>query len=203
MPEAAGRFSIRAMLVLLSLMLTGCGLLRGSHSTQTQSNRPTSGRSASTGSGREGRLFRDDAEGFSLRIPNDWELVQPAPAGTVMAALAPLEGSSDTFRENVNVIVEAVPAGYSEQDYVKASSQTLLKTADYVQLGKGTWKCSGHTGVWIEYTAKFVTQGMSHNRLYIVATPDRGYNLTFSSLDESYPHWESQFRQIAGTFELN
>lgn len=68
--------------------------------------------------------LRLDKENFSLRYPPHWDL-QNGPEGIVFHLFSPQSSPDDTFRENVNLVIENHIAGMSLDKYVALSVKNL------------------------------------------------------------------------------
>jgi|GEM_PF-3426930 len=150
----------------------------------------------------EGQRWVDPAGRYSIVFPNDWEIMDPPPAGLEVAAITALESDTDDFAENVNIVLEAIPDSYSGQDYIEAMENGLETVTNYQAHDRGTWAHTGEAGAWIEYTANFDPTTTSHNYVFVVTDSGMAYIITASSTGGTFDRWKDQLRQIAETFRL-
>jgi len=149
-----------------------------------------------------GTRWYDPQNRFSIVFPDDWELSDPPPEGIVVASGSLLESGDDTFAENVNVVYELIPEGYSQNDYIAAVSNQTQTLTNFREQGSGPWDLEGQPGYWLEYTADVFAGETSHNMMFVTTAPGEAFVITCSSVAGSFPRWESQMRGVAESFQL-
>ena len=65
---------------------------------------------------------------FEIIYPTDWELNQSGQMGTNFVVMSPLESSDDTFRENVNLMIQHLPSSDIDLDTFIEISENQVET---------------------------------------------------------------------------
>lgn len=150
----------------------------------------------------DGQRWVDPMGRYSIVFPYDWEIMDPSPEGLEVAAITALETDTDDFAENVNIVLETIPPGYSGEEYIEAMEAGLETVDNYTVHDRGEWAHTGEAGEWIEYTANFDPSTTSHNYVFVVTEPGQAYIITASSTGGTFEKWKDQLRAIAETFRL-
>jgi len=154
----------------------------------------------SSGSPEPGRYYKKQ-EGFSIRFPAEWEQKENV-MGTVVIALSPAEGEADTFQENVNVVVEALPAPMDLEKYLElgmANLKNLLSAGQEPEVSDTT--LGGEKAKRVVYQTTMGQIGVK-GTLYVAVKGHRGYALTCSATTDSFDAYKARFAEIAGTFRF-
>jgi hypothetical protein len=154
----------------------------------------------SSGSPEPGRYYKKQ-EGFSIRFPAEWEQKENV-MGTVVIALSPAEGADDPFRENVNVVVEALPAKMDLEKYLElsmANLKNLLSAGREPEVSDTT--LGGEKAKRVVYQTTMGQIGVK-GTLYVAVKGGRGYALTCSATPDSFDAYKARFEEIAGTFRF-
>jgi eukaryotic-like serine/threonine-protein kinase len=146
-------------------------------------------------------MFASDKYGFSVSYAPGWDRKQGV-AGAVVAFLTAQESASDTFRDNVTVVVQALPQGTTLQDYLDKSLADLprfLKRFHLIEQQSST--LGGLPARTLHYTGE--TSGISlENRQMFAVAADRAYLITYSAEPSAYDRFLAGAQQIFDTFEL-
>jgi len=148
--------------------------------------------------------FGDPENKISLQYPKDWTLRTDVP-GVAMAALSPLEGKTDTFQENVTLVIEDLKGQAIDlKQYMDISKQNLAKIVTNFKLqDEDTLTDEGHyvTGL-LDYTG---AQGQSSLfwRQAIVINNGKAYTITYTATVADPHKYVDQFANIADTFRIN
>ena len=147
-----------------------------------------------------GRNYKKQ-DGFSIRFPAEWEQKENV-MGSVVMALSPAEGEADAFRENVNVMVEALPSKMDLEKYLELSMANLKKL-----LSAGQEPEVSDTTLGGEKAKRVVcqmTMGQINvkSTVYVAVKGTRGYSLTCSATPDSFDAYKARFEEIAGTFRF-
>ncbi|MBB6480273.1 hypothetical protein [Spirochaeta isovalerica] len=127
---------------------------------------------------------------IKIDIPLGW-MVQYTQSPSVFFIFSPLE-PNDTFQENANLVIEALPYKISLSDYISLSQEGLksvygkfemLETAENYHIIRG-------------YIGS--TQVQQLQIFYV--TDNNAYILTFSSNPDNFARFRDQFFTLAGTF---
>jgi len=154
----------------------------------------------SSGSPESGRYYKK-AEGFSIRFPAEWEQKENV-MGTVVIAVSPAEGADDPFRENVNVVVETLPATMDLEEYFKlnmANMEKMFTTGQQPEVSDTTF--GGEKAKRVVYQTTMGQIGVK-GTLYVAVKGNRGYALTCSATPDSFDAYKARFEEIAGTFRF-
>jgi len=154
----------------------------------------------SSGEPEPGRYYKK-AEGFSIRFPAEWEQKENV-MGTVVIALSPAEGADDPFRENVNVVVEALPSPMTLDEYFNLSRVNLGKLLTEARQPEiADARIGGEAAKRVVYQTTMGQIGVK-GMLYVAVKGNRGYALTCSATPDSFDAYKARFEKIAGTFRF-
>lgn len=113
-----------------------------------------------------------------------------------------LGSPADAFAENINVIIEVLPAGMTDTEYLDISLQNarqmlnLTSTLDYkaVTVGghKGHYACIEHRMGQMDLVADS----------YIVVRDGKAFSITCSALRDGYDAYKPKFDDVVKTFAL-
>ena len=152
-------------------------------------------------SSKESPRYVNKDKKFSMQFPEKWER-QEDYLGTAVIALRPGEGANDKFRENVNVVMETVPANLDVDHYLMISKRNMGKfLTNFQQVDSGQTTIDKHDTKWMVYT-----HHLGHLDLKVLAytllRDDRAYTIRCSSTPEQFTAYRSKFEEIAGTFRF-
>jgi len=154
----------------------------------------------SSGEPEPGRYYKKQ-EGFSIRFPAEWEQKENV-MGTVVIALSPAEGADDPFRENVNVVVEALPSPMTLDEYFNLSRVNLGKLLTEARQPEiADARIGGEAAKRVVYQTTMGQIGVK-GMLYVAVKGNRGYALTCSATPDSFDAYKARFEKIAGTFRF-
>ena len=143
--------------------------------------------------------YTDGAAGYTIFYPATWERRM---VNSVMVSLAPQEGPADTFRENVNVVMENLPAPMTPQQYAMAALNHLQRNMQGYQLmEQGPTTLNGRPGYYIVY--RHVMMGRQIQVLAFLTTlGNRAYVITCSADPSQFARYRPFFTQIANTIRF-
>ena len=145
-------------------------------------------------------LFTSEKDGFSITGPNTWDMRESL-MGMTVVFLEPLANKSDTFHENVNVVVEMLPAGMDLDGYVKANLAGVAKALKgFKVVSSASAKIGKNTAQRMVYQHNTTGTNLKV-LLYVVVSGGRGYVITCTSTPDQYPSHERIFEDICKTFE--
>jgi hypothetical protein len=167
-----------ALVAALGAASCSSGGVRGALGTDTGSPPPPT---ASTHEVPPGfRTYRSDAYSFSIRYPSDWS-PEEGLEGAVVVLFAPSDGPSDAFRENVNVLVQELPAGTTLQEYDDASlEQAPDVIPDFHVVRRTRLTLDGTPAEEIRYTGSQQGSSLEWIAVWLVAD-DRAYVVTYTA----------------------
>jgi serine/threonine-protein kinase len=168
----------------LGLCLGGCS------SKAAKTGQPTSGKNG----------FTSTKDGFSITAPASWEKAE-GKMGMTVVFVEPLAGASDTFRENVNVVVEKLPAGMGLDGYVKACNEALAKMmTNFKEVSSARVKLGENDAQRNVYQHKMGVYDLKVLG-YFVVHGGRAYILTCTATVDEYDNHEPAFEDICKTFQ--
>lgn len=148
------------------------------------------------------QTYADEAHGFTIGYPSEWHR-QEGVAGSQVAFLAPPEGTSDAFRENVNVVVQVLPEASLTLDlYTKLSlEQAPTIITGFRLLDQGSTTLSGAPAHEVHYRGK---QGIFRLEWGQVWTVEDGkaYVLTYTAERKRYEADRATAEAMFETFRL-
>ncbi len=146
--------------------------------------------------------YTSKKDGFTITAPVSWEKTEGFMGSTVVF-LEPQADPSDTFRENVNIVVEKLPASMALDAYLKLSNENMAKLlTNYKEVSSARVTLGGLDAQRIVYRHRmgvFDIKGL----LYLVVHNGRGYVLTGSAEVDEYEDHEAAFEGICKTFQAN
>jgi serine/threonine-protein kinase len=186
----------RIWAVAAAVLLAACG---GGGVKSVTTSGPTSGGASSTGAF---VTYTNDAEGFTIRYPADWEKSEDV-EGTVVLFKSPSEGLSDAVRESVGVTTEALPSPSIDiQEYSDAAiDQVKQAIPEFDLISTESTTVAGHPGHRIVYTGKQGSVELQWQQVYTVVG-DKAYILTFVAVPDSYSRFVGIAQSIFDTFTV-
>ncbi len=144
------RSAIGALALTLALAACGGGGSGGAGSQPTGSE-PTASATAPAVAER----YENETHGFALDRPEGWVLEEDPSTGAAVQLYA-LASAADDFAENVNVVVEELPAELTATEYMDAAWAQLEPQLEGVeQIGREELTVGGMPAASIEYRARF------------------------------------------------
>ncbi len=139
---------------------------------------------------------------YSITYPKGWEL-KPKFMGTDTMALSQPEGASDTFRENMNVVIEPVQIK-DKKAYYEANLRTMKAQMKGFKLISSTdIKLSSG----IQATDLIYLHGMgginAKNRAVFMYENRSGYVITATAKPSTFKKFNPQFEKVIQSFKLN
>lgn len=126
------------------------------------------------------QLYEDADDGYSIQYPKDWT-VQTDITGVSAAFLSPADGDSDTFKENVTLVVQdlAGAATSSLDQYASETQKALEKMITNFKLVSSEKSDENHA-FFLEYTG---TQGQFdlHWQQAAIIEDDKAYIVTYTA----------------------
>jgi len=149
--------------------------------------------------------FRDRHHGFSVQLPDDWELEEGFSdkyLDFVIVGVSPEEGANDPFIENMNVLVEEIGDEMSIQQYFMWNLAGLMQELPQFQVHeKINVTVNGIPMARIVYSWNLDNK-RTVTYQYIFVRGDQGYVLTFSSEPNKFNRLRGMFDAVAKSFEF-
>jgi hypothetical protein len=140
---------------------------------------------------------------FSIEYPSTWELNKGGQMGTCFILFSPLDSEKDTFKENVNLMVQDLgKENIGLNRYTEISEgqiKTLLTNSDLIE-SKRIKKSNAEFHKLI-YTGD---QGVFHLKFeqYYWVIDAKAYVLTFTSEEEKFATYSETGEKILNSFSI-
>ncbi len=146
--------------------------------------------------------YTSNRDAFTITAPASWEKAEGVMGSTVVF-LEPQAGATDTFRENVNVVAEKLPAGMGLDGYLKASDENAAKLmTDFSEVSSTRVKLGENDAQRIVYQHRMGVYNLKC-LLYLVVHGGRGYVLTCTAIVDEYEDHEPVFEDTCKTFQTH
>jgi serine/threonine-protein kinase len=150
----------------------------------------------------EQKVYESPYFGFSISYPADWRTTE---LGGIIVFLSPLESADDNFSENVNVVVEDLSSapGITLKEYADISASNLeAMLAGLKIVDRSSTVIDGKEAAVITYTRPERDLKLKQ-RVYIIISNNKGYNLTYSAKEDSFDKFLPQAEVIIKSFKVN
>lgn len=138
---------------------------------------------------------------YVLEFPDSWE-IQSQFQGADMVGISPQESPDDSFRENVTVVLENMPASMTDQEYLDLSASQLKQTFNLPgDIGFTPTRVGHMAGHHISYVAE-IPQGTMDNDAYIVIHGGAVYVITCAHPLGGRDAMKSTMDGIIATFNI-
>lgn len=147
----------------------------------------------------DGQAFT--GSGYTINVPEGWSTRRNM-MGADLFIMSPQDDDTTTFRENVNVVLENLPAGLSHEDYLTATRQQMRGLIGDAEIVEEAVTVNGLDGTRIRYP---LTMGAHNgdNDAYIFTSGNAAYVITLSMVEgEGRELWLDRLRAVAETFRL-
>jgi hypothetical protein len=187
--------AILAAVLALVVFTVGC---RGSDGEAGPAPPPATGDGASPLGGR----YADDEAGFSLEYPDGWIVEEVTDQPAVLVALFQRQSARDEFAENVNVLLEELPAGVTLDEYTSANRTNLERAfTNFQVLEEGQQSIGEAPAFWIRYDADQQGRRLSFLQAWLV-DGERGFVLSYTGQGEEFDAFRPDAEAIFRTFRL-
>ncbi len=154
-------------------------------------------------SGKEGSAFVEllnEKAGFSISVPQTWETSVKL-MGAMTIAMSPVE-ESDTFRENINVVLEEHKSIITPEECVVASDRLLPKIfKEFQQHEREPVSAEYLLGILSGYSYELDGQRLRLMQAVFVFGK-RSYVFSCTANYDRFPEYEPIFRKIIESFKL-
>jgi hypothetical protein len=186
---------ILAAVLALVVFTVGC---RGSDGEADPAPPPAPGDGASPLGGR----YTDDEAAFSLEYPDGWIVEEVTDQPAVLVALFQRQSASDGFAENVNVLLEELPAGVTLDEYTSANRTNLERAFTNFQVLEEEQQSIGEApAFWIRYDADQQGRRLSFLQAWLV-DGERGFVLSYTGQGEEFDAFRPDAEAIFRSFRL-
>jgi eukaryotic-like serine/threonine-protein kinase len=150
-------------------------------------------------------IYMNMARGIRMKYPSGWEKQeQSGQAGFMVMFLSPLENPSDRFRENVNLIVEAIPGPFSLEQIVAGTVQSIMQQAPVTFLQEPTpTTIGGVPGYQVSYTGPLPAEGMGGKWMQIFFIKNgKAFTFTYTAEATKFDRFLPTVQQIIASLEV-
>lgn len=148
------------------------------------------------------QVVADKERGFAFNVPSTWDQ-QRNTMGASVIALSPKEGNKDTFRENVNVVVEDLTSPMNAKEYFTASQSLIKKAFTEFKLEKtGQSKIGAHDFYWSIFSHRIGTI-KARVLQYVTVAGNKAFVVTASAQPDTFHKYKGEFESIINTFRID
>lgn len=139
---------------------------------------------------------------FTIDAAEGWTRQDTVISGVRLVFLkAPVEGSSDIFMENINVVTEQAK-GYSLDNYFEANVTRIKEQMPgFVKINSGNVTVNGVEGQYIAYSHEYFNTPTDVESYFFVKN-DIGYVITCSAQKGRLAKWKASFDKMVNTFSI-
>jgi len=139
--------------------------------------------------------------GFRIKYPPDWS-TQAGSAGAAIAFVSPAQGSSDSFRENVNVLVEDLAdPSMSLGQYTDTSLRQAKTAIDAFRLLRSApATLASRSAERVIYLGQ-IGRDLKFESVWLVEK-GRAYVVTYTATPDAFAGTEPTAEAVIGSFEL-
>lgn len=152
---------------------------------------------ASAGAEAKGKIFT--GSGYTIDFPSNWE-IRKGTGGIDVYALSPLDGVQDKFQENINIVLENVPQGISNKEYVDLSIDNAKKgLTGFNVVSRKKTTIGGMPAEQMVYEHTYKGTKISAGQA-IVIHKSKAYVITLSTMTQTYgvyaPYFEAALKTL-------
>jgi len=127
----------------------------------------------------------------SIEVPFGW-LAQYTKSPNIFIIYSPVE-QNDTFQENGNLTVEALPVPYTVEEYMRAGNEIMSTIYRKYQVIESSEHWHVITGI--------LNDTLLQQIQYFYIRDNTAYVLTFTAIPESFDRYRPVFDSIAASFD--
>ena len=148
------------------------------------------------------KIFEDSLQRFIVSYPSNWELItQNYQNQVINGFLAPVDSQNDTFRENLNIIVETYSSPIQLDNYYQMNINQLKAFPDIQFLGNYDGFVSEIPSKILIYSRLLNGKNLTFSQVFLVQG-NKGYILTFTAESNKYQAYQPLFQQMMDRFRL-
>ncbi|MBR9860864.1 hypothetical protein GYB22_08975 [bacterium] len=144
-----------------------------------------------------------DKEIYNVQYPPAWELRDQRQMNTEFILLAPADGDDDLFRENINLLIQQLPAETNTLDkYIARSEQDIKKMIDGSEILVSERK-TDENGEY--HILKYSGRQQIYNFVFeqqVRIMGDKAYCITFAAEQQNYPKYKETGEKILNSFYI-
>ena len=141
---------------------------------------------------------------YSIHYPSSWSLDTSGQAGTKLVILSPSESAGDTFKENINLIIQDIAAYKLDLDaYTKLSTDQIKTMITNSKILENKRVKQGNTEYQkVIYTGDLQSYNLTFEQYYFVIR-DQAYILTFTAEQNKFKKYQATGEKMLSSFVLN
>ncbi|RXK59381.1 hypothetical protein ESA94_14705 [Lacibacter luteus] len=174
--------------------------------TNTKPNNTTpkteNNNNTTTGSG-ELKKYSDPNGRFTIGYPTDWTFDNTS-QGAIVKITSPSEGSSDQYKQSLNLQIEELKSAMTIEEYVKVNVDAVKDLMKgYKEVSSMYFNRNGARAYQIVYKGKYgdMAFDIQVKQLFIVAS-SKAYILTYISKEGERDAFETTANKIFNSFKL-
>lgn len=142
-------------------------------------------------------------QNYSIEYPGSWELNRPGQGGPNFLLFSQLGSAEDTFRENVNLLIQDLKGMDIDLDKYTAISEEQIKTMleDGKIIESKKQNANGRDFQKIIYTGKYAPYDLKFEQYYWVEG-EKAYVLTLTCEVSQYEAFKKTGERILDSFRL-
>lgn len=148
-------------------------------------------------------IYENKFKGISIKYPRTWEVVERSP-NPVVVFLSPVEGESDTIRENLNVILRNLP-GMPFEEYLKKSMEGVSNNSENFKLiDNKIFNYHGVDAAEITFEALNSVDKKTMMKYHVFTTKvgHIAYDITYSAQLEQYETYLPLIKEMIDSFDI-
>ncbi len=147
--------------------------------------------------------YESEANGFSIDYPDEWEVSERASMPGTTTFITPLQGGGDTFRENVTIVVQGVPADATTLDEFTemALAQGRELIPRFMVLESRSATLAGNPAQQVVYTGLQGERDLRWLQMWTLVG-DQVYILTYTAEEDEFTAFRSVVQQMITSMEI-
>ena len=146
-------------------------------------------------------IHTDEVNGFKIKYPSGWEIVDLDDPLINVMFFSPLESAYDDFQENVLVIREQLVYKISLDDYTKISL-AQMNTPSFELVESTKTSLGGLPATKIVYTDKDIDGFVFKQMMVLTVSDKNAYIVAYSALPHTYSLHISTVQKMIDSFEI-
>ena len=145
--------------------------------------------------------YENSTHGIKIMYPQEWEKLENY-MGTTVLFRSPLENSSDTFQENVNIAYETVTSSMTLKDYTDLSIDQIKNTFEGIELiESNSANLAGVPAKRVVFKGKQYGYDLKWLQFYLLKG-NKAYMITYTAEENKFDKYMSTVQTMVNTFEI-
>jgi hypothetical protein len=146
------------------------------------------------------QMVNMDRINVQLCYPSNWTAEKDPELEIIL--FSELEGNSDIFQENVNVVTENLPYSMTASEYMDASMTSMsTMLQNFRKIDRGSQEIRGRKAEWLIYHHEMESYKI-RVKAWTFTKGSTAYVLTGSAMEDSFDKFEKEFDAIASTMNF-